>query len=437
MKNSAFASMLFVLLAGCASATSANEALSVQKWVATWGAAPAPPVIINLPPPATTPAAPGAAPPAIRPPPGLEPVVLNNETVRNVVRISAGGQRIRLRFTNEFGAKPLAIGAASVSLADAAGAIVPNTTRVVKFGGKTSTVIAQGAPLFSDAIDLPVKALGTLSISVFFPEDAGACTCHTMGLQQAYVSAPGDFTAAAEFQPARTISARPFISGVDVEVKKGGAIVAIGDSITDGAGSSAGANRRWPDRLAERLVKARLNEAWGVVNAGMSGNRMMMEGIGPSALARFDRDVLAQSGVAYVIVVEGINDLGVAFGRRPPGGVGLPQSPQKPTADVLIHGYRQLIARAHARGVKVIGATIAPYQGANYWSEEGEAERQAVNKWIRTGGEFDGIIDFDAALRDPSSPLKIADGKHSGDHLHGSDAGYEAAANAINLRLFK
>ena len=371
----------------------------------------------------------------MRPPPGLEPVVLNNETVRSIVRISAGGQRIRLRLSNEFGAKPLTIGAVSVSLADADGKVVANTTRTVKFGGKTSAVVPQGAPMYSDPIDLPVKALATLSISVFFPEDAGTCTCHTMGLQQGYVSAPGDFTA-ADFQPARTISARPFISGVDVEVKKGGAIVALGDSITDGAGSTAGANRRWPDRLAERLAKDRPRESWGVVNAGMSGNRVLQDGIGPSALARFDRDVLAQSGVAYVIVFEGINDLGLGFGRLPPGFPG-GQSAQKPTADTLINGYRQLIARAHARGVKVIGATIAPYEGANYYSDEGEAQRQAVNKWIRTGGEFDGVADIDAALRDPASPLKIADGKHAGDHLHGSDAGYEAAANAIDLKLFK
>jgi lysophospholipase L1-like esterase len=260
-----------------------------------------------------------------------------------------------------------------------------------------------------------------------------------MGLQQGYVSAPGDFTAAA-FEPARTISARPFISGVDVEVNKGGTIVALGDSITDGAGSTAGANRRWPDRLAERLAESRPQESWGVVNAGMSGNRVLMEGIGPSALARFDRDVLAQSGVSYVIVFEGINDLGLGYGRPArgagPGGAGAPAAP-KPTADALIHGYRQLIARAHARGVKVIGATIAPYEGANYWSEDGEAQRQAINKWMLTSGEFDGVVDFDAALRDPASPLKIADGKHAGDHLHGNDAGYEAAANAIDLRLFK
>jgi lysophospholipase L1-like esterase len=257
-----------------------------------------------------------------------------------------------------------------------------------------------------------------------------------MGLQQGFISAPGDFTA-ADFKPARTISARPFISGVDVEVKKGGAIVALGDSITDGAGSTADANRRWPDRLAERLAKSRPAEAWGVVNAGMSGNRILMEGIGPSALSRFDRDVLAQSGVSYVIVFEGINDLGLGFGPRPGGLGGLPQAPQKPTAEALINGYRQIIARAHARGVKVIGATIAPYEGANYYSQEGEAERQAVNKWIRTGKELDGFVDFDAALRDPASPLKIADGKHMGDHLHGSDAGYESVANAIDLKLFK
>lgn len=413
---------------------------SAEQWIGTWGAAPVQPAFLVTAAPPANPASPVPGAPAesaARPisPPASGPVSLNNETLRNVVRISAGGQRIRLRLTNEYGAAQLKIGAASVSLADASGAIVANTMRKVTFAGKSSAVIAAGAPLLSDPIYLPVKPLSTLSISVYFPEDTGPCTCHPAAQQTAYVSAPGDFTA-ADFQPARTLVARAFISGVDVEVKKGAAIVALGDSITDGTGSTAGANRRWPDRLAERLVESRPGEAWGVVNEGIGGNRVLAEGRGPSALARFDRDVLAQSGVAYVIVFEGINDLGRGFSMRP--GAPVPATPeQKPTAEAMIAGYRQLIARAHARGVKVIGATIAPNQGAMSWSEEGEAQRTAINQWIRTGGEFDGVADFDAALRDPAAPLRIAEGKHAGDHLHGNDAGYLAVANAIDLRLFK
>jgi lysophospholipase L1-like esterase len=392
--------------------------LAQDAWIGTWGASPLPPSAAAGPFPAT---------------PGFE-----NQTIRQIVRISAGGDRLRLRLTNEYGTAPLEIGAARVAIADGEAGLRGGTDRVVTFGGETSGVIPAGAPLLSDPIELAVADLESLSISLYFPSDTGACTCHATGMQDTYVSAPGDFTAGT-FAPAQTIQARAFLSGVEVQRDDAGVIVAFGDSITDGVGSTAGANRRWPDLLAERLAGRRRGQAFGVVNHGISGNRVLSDGAGESALARFDRDVLSVSGVTHVIVFEGVNDLGFAYGRFegpfadirnliPPG--------VNATEETLVAGYRQLIARAHARGLKIYGATIAPYQGAMYFSAEGEAVRQAVNTWIRESGEFDAVLDFDAAFRDPAQPAQMKDGLHSGDFLHGSDAGYKAVADSIDLRLF-
>ncbi|HEY1283371.1 MAG TPA: SGNH/GDSL hydrolase family protein, partial [Steroidobacteraceae bacterium] len=211
----------------------------------------------------------------------------------------------------------------------------------------------------------------------------------------------------------------------------------LGDSISDGIGSTPNKNRRWPDLLAVRLAKERT--PWGVANLGISGNRILEDGAGQSALARFDRDVLSMAGVTHLIIFEGVNDLGVSYGKfEGPAARFFPADRgAKGTSENMIAGYRQLIARAHAHGIKVLGATIAPYGGAMYYSPEGEAQRQAINQWIRTGKEFDGVLDFDAAFRDPADPTKMAEGKHMGDHLHGSDAGYEAVAQSIDLKLFK
>jgi lysophospholipase L1-like esterase len=257
-------------------------------------------------------------------------------------------------------------------------------------------------------------------------------------MQAAFVSAAGDFTAGA-FTPAETVQARAFLSGVEVLTNAAGVVVTLGDSITDGVGSTAGANRRWPDLLAERLAARRRGGRIGVVNHGISGNRVLNDGAGASALARFDRDVLSVPGATHVIVFEGVNDLGFAFGSfegplaamRSLFPAGMPA-----TLETMIAGYRQLIARARAAGLEIYGATIAPYEGAAYFSAEGEAVRQAVNSWIRDSGEFDAVLDFDAVLRDPAQPARMKDGLHSGDFLHGSDAGYRAVADSIDLGLF-
>jgi lysophospholipase L1-like esterase len=331
-------------------------------------------------------------------------------------------------------------GAAHVALADAGGKPVPGTDREVKFAGQPSVLIAAGAPELSDPVDLPTQALASVSISIFLPQDTGPCTCHAVGMQSAYVSDKGDFSA-HDFTPAQTLQSRAFLSGVEVDV--GGAaktIVALGDSITDGVGSTPNTNRRWPDVLAERLAGRRSSGAWGVVNVGISGNRILNDGAGQSALARLDRDVLSVPGAAYVIVFEGVNDLGISYGRFEGPMAERFRSlmpPEKATAESMIAGYRQIIERAHAKGLKVFGATIAPYEGAGYYSAEGEAVRQAINTWIRAGHAFDAVLDFDAALRDPAHPAQMATALQAGDHLHGSDAGYHAVAESIDLSLFK
>ncbi|MEJ1962003.1 MAG: SGNH/GDSL hydrolase family protein [Gammaproteobacteria bacterium] len=397
-----------------------SSGANAADWVGSWGAAPLP------------------TGPAFGP--GAPPATFSNQTIRQVVRISAGGERVRIRFSNEYGAKPLVIGAARIVVVDAGGAGDSDGGTPVLFGGKPGITIPAGAPYLSDAIELPVKALSSLAISVFFPEDTGGCTCHAAGMQTAKISDAGDFTSKS-FTPKQTMQARAFVSGVDVESKAPAkVIVVLGDSISDGVGSTVDANRRWPDLLAERLATGKSGSAWGIVNMGISGNRVLADGAGVSALARFDRDVLSVPGAAYVVVFEGVNDLGISYGKfegataeRFKALVG----PNKATTETITAAYRQIIARAHAKGLKVVGVTITPYEGASYWSAEGEAVRQEINQWIRKGGAFDAVLDFDAVFRDPARPTQIAATLHPGDHLHGSDAGYDKAAKSIDLAIFK
>jgi lysophospholipase L1-like esterase len=381
------------------------------EWVETWGAAPLPPSPAQ---------GPFAATPAF-----------HNQTIRQTVRVSAGGERIRIRFTNEYGTRPLVIGRARVALADEKGSLQPGSERRLLFSGQPTVTIPAGAPFVSDPVDLPVKALGSLSISLYVPQDTGQCTCHQTGMQTTLVSDSGDFTD-RPFTPKQTLQVRAFISGVQVEsATPARAVVVLGDSISDGMGSTVDANHRWPDLLANRL-DGRAAHPWGVINMGISGNRVLEDGAGQSALARFDRDVLSAAGVRAVIIFEGVNDLGLAFGHLSwlPTG----ETASQLTPESMIAGYRQLIARAHARGLKVIGATITPYEGAGYYSDKGEAVRQAINSWIRTGHELDGVIDFDAVIRDPSKPSQIK-ASFTADHLHGNDASYAAMAAAIDLSL--
>ena len=387
-------------------------------WVRTWAAAPEPPTAGFGPFPAT---------------PSFE-----DQTVRQVVRVSAGGGQVRVRLTNEYGAKALRIGAARIALAGPDGTIRPGTDHILKFGGSSSATIPAGAPLVSDPVRMDVHALSSLAVSLYLPEQTGQCSCHQTSMQTLYLADHGDQTGAAKIpgQERPFPGPRVFLSGIDVDAAPAvRTVVLFGDSITDGVGSTSNANHRWPDLFADRL--ARHHIVLATANQGISGNRVLRDGAAQSALARFDRDVLAVPGAATVVVFEGVNDLG--RGYPPPAKPGAPSfggAPEPVTADEMIAGYRQLIARAHGSGLRVIGATIAPYGGASYWSEQGEAVRAAINAWIRTSRAFDGVIDFDAALRDPANPTQIRAGYHAGDHLHGSDAGYQVMADAIDLSLF-
>ena len=404
------AAWVLALAAGAAQA-------APTSWLATWGASPQ-----------------AAAP-------GVTDFSFADRTIRQVVRISAGGRRVRVRLTNEFGSTPLSIGAAHIAISGPDGAIRPGTDRVLTFGGRPAAVIPPGAPLLSDPVRLDALALTSLSISLYLKGDTGACTCHAAGLQTGYVSDKGDFTAADAFPTARKIPARAFLSGVEVSTARPGkAVVVLGDSISDGVGSTPDANRRWPDLLAERLARRGGGGQWGVINEGIGGNRLLHEGRSASALARFDRDVLAQPGVAYVIVFEGINDIGLSHigdARGPIADTLRPIAGAPVDADDIIAAYGQLIVRARAHGLKVYGVTLTPFEGAFYASPAGEADRQKVNAWIRKSGAFDAVLDFDAAWRDPAHPTQIAAPLHAGDHLHGSDAGYRAAAAAVDLGLFQ
>jgi lysophospholipase L1-like esterase len=361
-------------------------------------------------------------------------------TLRQVVRISGGGRRVRIRFTNEYGTAPFTIGAAQVGLAVPGGGVQPGSERVLTFSGAPAVTVPAGAPILSDPVDLPVPALAKLSISLYLPGRVETCTCHDPALETGW-TIPGDAVAAPTLpKNAEVLPVRALISAVEVlPDAPAKAIVAVGDSRTDGAGSTPDANHSWPELLAERLA-ARGAATGYVSNQGISGNRMLNNGIGPAALARFDRDVLATPGLGYVVLSVGANDIGIAFAPRDDDGPMadfLKTFPGAPvTTDDVIAGYRQLIARAHEHGVQVYATTIAPYEGTEIYTPEGESARQAVNKWIRTSGAFDAVLDFDAVWRDPDRPSRIRENFHAGDHLHGNDVGYRALADSIDLSLF-
>ncbi|MFC4929752.1 SGNH/GDSL hydrolase family protein [Massilia sp. GCM10023247] len=395
-----------------------------QQWVGTWGTAPAgPPLAADL-------------------------QTFNDQTLRLIVHTSIGGTQVRIRVSNELGTTPLRIGAARVARRGAGAEIAAGTDRVLTFSGQTSITIPAGAPVLSDPVNLDVPALSDLAVSLYLPGQVQATTIHGSAFQTNYVSLPGDFTGAATLPTQRTITSWPFLTEVDVSSPGGGAIVALGDSITDGAVTTIDANRRWPDLLALRLQTTRdqagntglraLNSRLGVVNRGIGGNRLLRDPgtqplFGRAALARFDRDVLATAGVRYLIVLIGINDIGH------PGSGSAPAS-EAVTAQDLIAGYRQLIARAHAKGIPVYGATLTPFEGTvfpGYYTPQKETVREAVNNWIRSSDEFDAVIDFDRAVRDPAHPTRMLPAYDSGDHLHPNDLGMQAMANAIPLELFR
>jgi lysophospholipase L1-like esterase len=376
-------------------------------WVGTWATAP----VAQAPSPA---------------------VNIDNQTLRQIVHLSMGGEQLRVRVSNAFGTAPLIVGAAHIARRDTGALIVRGSGRPLTFSGNPDIAIPAGAVVISDPVRLDAPALSDLAIDLYLPGDTGATTSpltlHTSALQTNYVSAAGDFTGSPAFPVASTRASWLFLTAVEVTARDdAGAIVTLGDSITDGTRSTPDSNRRWPDDLARRLIAQPGQRGMGVLNLGIAGNRVLSDGAGPNAQSRCDRDVLTQTSATHVIVLEAINDIG--FENFFPD--------QAVSAADIIAGHRQLIARAHARGFKIIGATLTPIEGSAYFASVTEAKRQAVNEFIRTSGAYDAVIDFDLVTRDPVQPTRFLPAFDSGDHLHPSDAGYQAMANAIDLRLFR
>jgi lysophospholipase L1-like esterase len=399
------------VLAGCAGVASAPVKGGEGHWVGTWSASPM----------------------AADSVPGSNNAGLANQTVRHITHVSTAGNRLRVRLSNAYGKGPLNIGAAHVALQSSAASIVSGSDRALTFNGSRSITIPAGALVLSDPVDFDVPAFADLAVSVYFPGTTGPITWHQLGVQTAYISTPGDFTAAAALPVASSATSRFVLADVEVAAAKGiGAVVTLGDSITDGYCSTVDANHRWPDYLSLRLNAKDAKNGMAVLNQGISGNRLLHDNFGPDALARYDRDALTQAGVTHIIVLEGINDIGI------PGAFALPA--EEVSAEEIIGGLQQLIERAHERRLMIFGGTLTPFEGttfAGYYTPAGELKRQAVNAWIRTKAGFDAVIDFDQAVRDPGHPTRLLPAYDCGDHLHPNDNGYKAMADSINLKLFQ
>jgi lysophospholipase L1-like esterase len=463
-------------IASAQAATGRKTAVE-DRWVPTWGTAqqlirtapPAPaagvgtnPVPTPAPSAANTPAAvassqpatagappsvtspPGGAPPAT--PPAAAPMAgrgrggqpvfrvttLANQTVRMILRTSIGGRRARVKLSNAFGSNAVTVGAAHIARRAADSSIVAASDRPLTFAGKASFTMMPGVVVVSDPVDIEVPALSDLAVSLYFPEETGSPTTHATGLRPTYVSTEGDFSGRAELPLAGTTQQYYWLSSVEVTAPaEASAIVAFGDSITDGARSTPDTNNAWPALLAARLNANKATANIGVVNEGIGGNRLLTDAAGlagVSALARLDRDVLSHPGVKWLMILEGINDIGTLGAATPPA--------TPVTTESLIWALQQVIDRAHAHGIKVVGCTLTPYEGAGYSRENGEVIRDAVNRWIRTSGAFDAVVDFEAATRDPNNPKRFRAEFDPGDHLHPNDAGYKAMADAIDLSIF-
>jgi lysophospholipase L1-like esterase len=385
----------FLLAVALLVAAAAPAQAAPARWVGTWAAAPSSAV------------------------PGTENGY-PNYSLRNIVHVSAGGKEVRIRLSNAYGRTPVLFGQVTVALAtgpDTPGA-VPGSMRTLTFGGARSITAPPGADVISDGVALTVPADSDLLVSVYTPEPGGPVTHHGLAMQNSYFTREGNHTASESAAPFRERTGSwHYVSGVDVRSSTlRGSVVALGDSITDGANSTWGANLRWPDQLADRI-----NTRMGVLNAGISGNRLLLDGewAGPNALSRLNRDVLTQSGVRSVIVFEGINDI--------------QQTPHQTDPQKIIAALRQIAQRAHDRGLRVIGATITPFKGWYSYTEELEAVRQAVNAFIRSSTDFDAVVDFDQVIRDPADPQRIRPEYDEGDHLHPGDRGFEAMALAVRV----
>ncbi|MHA6721246.1 SGNH/GDSL hydrolase family protein [Sphingomonas sp. RS6] len=360
---------------------------------------------------------------------------LDDATLRQIVRLQVPATRMRVRFSNAFGTEPLKIDGATIARAIApdGAKIDPATLRPLRFGGAAAAIVPAGADYWSDPVELPVAGGADLAVSVHFGETPSRQTGHPGSRATSYV-ARGDHLRDADLPGAKTFDHWYQLSGIEVASAKGRAVVAFGDSITDGYGVKPNTNLRWTDALQQRLRAVPALRDVAVLNAGIGGNRLLNDGLGPNGLARFDRDVLTPPGVSHVIIFEGVNDLGTLTRDAP-------VSAEAHAALVMriIGAYRQMIDRAHAHGIKAIGATITPYGASGYYHPDAanEADRQAINAWIRAPGHFDAVIDFDAAMRDPADPTRLRKDLDSGDGLHPSTAGYRAMGEAVPLALLR
>jgi len=379
------------------------------RWIGTWSAAMQTP----LAPPAT----------------------FDNVTLREIVRVTIGGRTIRVRLSNAQGGEPLVIGAASVGIRSSGASLRQGSLRSLRFAGSRTISIAPGGVAISDPVALSVDAQDDLAISLYVPRPQAGTTQLTLAHQTSFASTTGDFTAAIDLPVASTITTWYWLSGVEVLGNaRQRAVVAFGDSITEGFASTTDGNARWPDVLARRLHAQRRTADVAVLNEAISGNRVLNDVIGPGAQRRIDRDLLTQAGVTHVILLEGTNDMG--FSQLAPGTFGPGVSLANVSAAEIIAGYEQIILRVHQAGARIYGATVLPFEGAGYYDAAVEPKRAALNQFIRTSGRFDGVIDFDAVMRDPAHPTRMRPEFDSGDHLHPNDAGYTAMGNAVDLRLF-
>jgi lysophospholipase L1-like esterase len=377
-----------------------------QQWVGTWASAP---LLDAHAKPADQLVAPGTT----------------GVTLREVVHVSIGGEMVRVRFSNLYGTDPLVIGAAQIAQTLKGAAVVAGSGKPLTFHGQTSVSIPAGALVVSDGVPFKFAPLSDLTVSFYLPSPSGPTTEHQLGNATSY-HAPGNVAANDALETPSTLTSWEYLNGIDTLASAdAAAVITIGDSITDGAKSTIDTNQRWPDELARRLQADPKYRHLAVLNEAISGNKILLDGAGPNALARFDRDVIAQSGAKYLLILEGINDIGR-----------LHTVPDGATAADLISALDQMIVRAHAHGIAVIGCTLTPYHGAGYYTENGETIRKAVNDWIRTSGAFDGVVDFEAAVRDPNHPDTFLPADDPGDHLHPNDAGYKVMGDAIDLKLF-
>ncbi|GGE30848.1 SGNH hydrolase [Pullulanibacillus camelliae] len=352
-----------------------------------------------------------------------------HQTIRLVIHPHLSGEAVRLTFSNIFGQKPVTFGQVHIAISSKGNRIIPGTDHPVTFAGHPSVTLPAGGQVKSDVIPFKVINGRNLTVSIYIPERTGPATWHALSNQIAYVSNSGNHAQETSGTAYKTkLFGWYWLSGVDIQTASSvpGVIVALGDSITDGLHSSINSNHRWPDYFAERLSQGPLDQQYSVLNAGISGNRILVNSLrnGVSARTRLQRDVLSQTGVTDVIFLEGINDIG--------------KLPHTYDANKIIAGMKTIIKQVHAKGLTIYGGTLTPFQGkiGGYYTEQGERTREQVNHWIRTSGAFDGVIDFDKALRDPNHPHRLLSRYDSGDHLHPSDLGYQAMANAAYLTLF-